>query len=97
MVFLMSKKVEKLLDQILQKCQYNKTGLTNYVRNRHSNRKYPIYHLNITSDSMGHNILLTLTMETVPEKRTIKDEMMIIHKGTAIQEEFARINKFFNF
>lgn len=95
MVFLVSKAHEVILDQHLTKCQYNKTGEGFYVRNRYPDKQFPIYKLKIGTDDMGHNLLFTLTLETAPEKRMIKDEMIVFQKGTVIQEELARITQAF--
>lgn len=95
MVFLLSKSHEPGLEKYLTNYQYTKTGEGKYVRQKYTDRSYPIYKLVVNHDNMDHNLLFTLTLETAPEHRQIKEEMIVFHKGTVIQEELARITRQF--
>lgn len=93
MVFLINKKYETSLDKHLVQYEYVKTKDKCYIRQKYPDRKYPIYRLETSTDSMNHNLLFTLTLETEPENREIKEDLLVFHKGTAIQEELARITQ----
>ena len=92
MVFLLKTTNPSHIEKKLIACNYHKTGDRTFIRLKNPPKDYPFYKVKLSKDAMNHNILVTITMETLPEVRYIKGkDMVIYHKGTFVEEELARL------